>query len=130
MSERLAIRTTIGRAAPAVLWMALIFALSSREQLPDPGGVSVELLAILGHLFMYGVLTVLVLLAFGARRWQPSPAAAAFALVVAYGVSDEFHQSFVPGRHASAFDLLVDALASLAVLAGWAWWSRRGAGAR
>lgn len=33
-----------------------------------------------------------------------------------YGVSDEFHQSFVPGRTASGIDLLADVLgASLAV---------------
>lgn len=34
----------------------------------------------------------------------------AVAIGVLYGISDEWHQSFVPGRDASIFDLLFDAL--------------------
>lgn len=38
-----------------------------------------------------------------------------FAVVftVIYGISDEFHQVFVPGRSASAFDVLIDTLGGL-----------------
>jgi len=37
----------------------------------------------------------------------------AFALSALYGVSDEVHQSFVPGREASALDWLADAAGAL-----------------
>lgn len=41
----------------------------------------------------------------------------AFALAAGYGVVDEVHQSFVPGRSASVFDVAADATgAALAVL--------------
>ena len=38
-----------------------------------------------------------------------------FAIVftVIYGISDEFHQAFVPGRSVSAFDVLIDTLGGL-----------------
>jgi VanZ family protein len=45
----------------------------------------------------------------------------AFVLAVLYALSDEFHQSFVPGRHPSLVDaLLVDpAGAGLTLLLCW-----------
>lgn len=46
---------------------------------------------------------------------------AAFLLSVAYGISDEWHQSYVPGRLADWQDLLADALGAAAAAAlGWA----------
>ena len=38
---------------------------------------------------------------------------AAFAVAVLYGVTDELHQTFVPGRVASEADLVVDAMGAL-----------------
>ena len=40
-----------------------------------------------------------------------------FALVAAYAASDEFHQSFVPGRDASPRDVAIDTAAGIATLA-------------
>jgi VanZ family protein len=34
----------------------------------------------------------------------------AFAIAVAYAVTDEIHQHFVRGRHASARDVLIDSV--------------------
>ncbi|RKX91784.1 MAG: hypothetical protein DRP84_11070, partial [Spirochaetes bacterium] len=34
-------------------------------------------------------------------------------LAVLYGLLDEFHQSFVPGRECSAYDLLVDSIGAV-----------------
>ncbi|MCU0242053.1 MAG: VanZ family protein, partial [Vicinamibacteria bacterium] len=36
-----------------------------------------------------------------------------------YGVSDEWHQSFVPGRDATVGDVMKDALGSLCALILW-----------
>jgi VanZ family protein len=49
-------------------------------------------------------------------------AALAAAITIVYGVTDEFHQSFVPGRSADAYDLAADAAGALAGTgACWAW---------
>lgn len=50
-------------------------------------------------------------------------AAGAFLISVAYAVSDEVHQSFVPGRGGTATDVLIDAAgAALGMLAVVWWW--------
>ena len=67
-----------------------------------------------GHLFLYGVLGMLAMVALvclvdGAVR-QARWALLAAGLGVLYGVLDEYHQSFVPGRSASAMDVVVDSV--------------------
>ena len=97
-------------------WMILIFALSSRSTFPTTGGLPANVAAIIGHLVAYAVLAALIRLAI--RGFEPDFRAdlISIALATLYGLSDEFHQSFVPGRDASAFDVLVDiAGASLGV---------------
>jgi len=55
---------------------------------------------------------VLALRAFhgGFDRIRPEPTLYAGLTVILWGLSDEFHQSFVPGRDASGWDLLADAV--------------------
>jgi VanZ family protein len=63
----------------------------------------------------YAILCALFWQALGFRRpgW-------AWSLTVLYAASDEFHQTFVPGRHGWYGDLVVDATgALLAALALW-----------
>lgn len=45
-------------------------------------------------------------------RWSLVPLAGLFGAL--YGLSDEFHQSFIPGRHASVSDLIADTVGALA----------------
>lgn len=109
----LTVRTLI-RFAPAQLWMAVIFALSSQSALPPPPGVSSMIASILGHLVVYFVLACLVAFAL-APDWQltRSRIAAVVVICVLYGISDEIHQSFVEGRTASMFDVVVDAIGAV-----------------
>ncbi|HET9911649.1 MAG TPA: VanZ family protein [Anaerolineales bacterium] len=65
----------------------------------------------IGHGIGYFWLGVSVFYALGSRI-RNSPAAA--ALCCFYSLTDELHQSFVPGRSASGPDLLLDSLAALA----------------
>lgn len=99
--------------------MALIFALSSRSEAPSAPLLSDTIAAVLGHFALYAVLAVLLLL--GLRSWRPrqsiSPYVLAGVIAIIYAISDEFHQSFVPGRDASALDLAVDALGVMSALA-------------
>jgi VanZ family protein len=99
------------RLVPALLYMGLIFYLSSQ---PAPSiGVSDKIL----HMAGYGALALAVLfgLAGSMRFWR----AWALSLLISslYGGSDEIHQSFVPSRTADVFDALADAAGSLAALA-------------
>ena len=91
--------------------MALIYALSDRSTLPRAPGLSQELTSIAGHFTVYGVLAVLVWWALGLARLSPGRRLAlAFLVAILYGLSDEWHQSYVPGRDASLFDIVIDAI--------------------
>ena len=90
---------------PAALWAAALFVLSSRPSIPGPSFPYADKV---GHLGLYGILGGL--LAWGVLR---SGAAGRWRWVVLgafYGVTDEWHQSFVPGRTAAVDDLVADAV--------------------
>ena len=124
-------RWRMGLAGASLAWMGLIFYLSSLTQ-EDAGrpleSPVVSWLSVLrsysAHLVLYGVLASLV--QGSLRNWKPAAgyqlwwvlAAAAFATL--YGVSDEYHQSFVPGRSASLLDMLVNGVGA-ATAAGGLW---------
>lgn len=111
------------RWAPVLLWAAMIFVLSSMSSLPAPPAGFTDKHA---HFVTYGVLAALLVWAMTdctPSRTSWAVAAAAVALAALYGASDEWHQSFVPGREMSALDLAADttgaALAAV-VLRAWA----------
>ncbi len=94
-------RTAVGVLAAG--WMVVIFMLSSLPGSAVPGRFGT-----FGHFLLYAVLGSLYLLALP-RTWRGWAAvAAAVALASAYGATDEFHQSFVPGRMPDIADWLVD----------------------
>ena len=109
------------RWVPALAWMAWIFWLSSQKALPPAPGLSYSIAAIAGHFVLYAILTALLVLALSAQRALDRKTAAIIALAsFGYALSDEYHQSFVPGRDASPFDLLVDATGIAFTLTVWA----------
>lgn len=116
-------RAPWARALPALVWMLAIFVMSAQHGVPSTLGFSSEMLAVAGHLVSYGLLALLLLLALpdqpiGTRRRY----LLAVLLATLYGLSDELHQSFVPGRSATLFDVGIDALgATLAVCLAAAW---------
>ncbi len=120
------------RRLPAGLWCILIFVLSSRSSLPSlPGPGWLDKLA---HFGTYAILSALIFQGEGknglfgpllSRRTAGACLAAAL-----YGVSDELHQLFVPGRQADPMDLLADALGALAGALCCALWVRRFSGRR
>lgn len=108
--------------APVVLFMVVIFVGSSIPQLPDiPGGFSDKT----AHGCEYAVLGLLLARGLAGPRWLALPlrlALAAVVLAALYGVSDEFHQRFVPGRSYDVHDMMADAVgASISAGALWAW---------
>jgi VanZ family protein len=107
--------------------MATIFYLSSLSEAPLPEGVSDKSAHWLGYA---GLATVVVRALAGGlfRRIDLRVATLAPLITIAYGVSDELHQLFVPGRTAELYDLVADASgAVIATVAWWAWgiiWAR------
>ena len=105
-------RRTILCWLPALLWMVVIFVLSSQSGLRVSDDAAVDKpLRVVAHLGSYALLAGLLLLALD-RGARPAlrGVAVAFAVAVLYGVSDEVHQSLVPDRTGRAEDVLVDAL--------------------
>jgi VanZ family protein len=109
---------------PALLWMAFIFYLSAQSRpLAKPPSTALSYVA---HFGEYAVLAFLLFWAQLSRgswkgRWRLS-LVLSFVLAVLYGASDEFHQSFVPGRDASWLDLATDAAgAAFVLLIIWRW---------
>ena len=96
--------TSLSRFAPPLALMALIFYLSAQPDLGTGLGVWDTILRKLAHMTVYGALWFLWWRALG--YGNPLPAV---AIAIVYGISDEWHQSFVDGRHGSPIDVLIDA---------------------
>jgi len=93
------------RWLPALLMMLLIFFVSAQpsSQLPNFDWAD-GLVKKGGHAVGYAILALLYWRAFDfkdSKRWV------AWLLAVIYAVTDEFHQSFVPGRHPAIWDVLI-----------------------
>jgi len=119
---------------PALAWAMLLYAVSAQSALPRPGrrlGLSDDLVNYTTHALSYGLLAWLV--------WRPLHAGvgrlpdvagtfsglAAWLFAVMYALFDEVHQAFVPGRTASGWDVLADALGAAVTLAIIGWWHGR-----
>ena len=94
----------IFRWLPAALMMLAIFLYSAGPALDMPQSGLRLLVNKSGHVIGYAMLALSYWRAFNFntnKRW------AAWLLAVLYAMTDEFHQSFVPGRYSSLFDVLV-----------------------
>ena len=113
------------RLLPALAWMGVIFALSHRSTLPTPPGM-VDSVSVIGHFTVYFVLAILIWWVLATLPLSPLLRyLSAWVLSVLYGLSDEWHQSFVPGRHPDLLDVLTDAIgAACGLLVVW-WITRR-----
>jgi VanZ family protein len=96
---------------PPVALMGLIFFLSAQPDLSSGLGAWDVLLRKLAHATVYAVLTYLWWRALraGGSDADVRPLAAAWVIAIAYSATDEWHQTFVTGRHGSPADVLIDA---------------------
>ena len=132
-------RRWLWRYGPLILWATLIF-IGSTDLLSaaNTGGVLTRpllwlfphasdatlrtlhfLLRKAGHFSEYAILALLAARAFLTstselfrQRWFWI----SLLLVIAYSLSDEFHQSFVPSRTASIYDCMIDSVGGLTAL--------------
>lgn len=133
-------RRRLSRYGPLIIWAALIFIASSdllsasntsmflvrplHWLLPQASDATLRVLHFIfrktGHFTGYAVLGLLA-----ARAFRTSSRAllrsrwfwASLFLVIAYSLTDEFHQSFVPSRTASIYDCMIDTSGGLTALA-------------
>ena len=124
---------------PPLVWMGVIWGLSTDVGSADntaelftwvvswlfpwatPAQIDLAhgLLRKLGHLTEYAILAALWFRALHVgRRLDPAPSTwTALAISVAWAIVDEFHQTFIPSRTASPFDVILDTTgATLATL--------------
>jgi VanZ family protein len=91
--------------------MAMLFGFSSLSAVPSPPG---DLSDKDVHIGAYSGLGALTTRALGKGIRDVSWRSVSGAIVIAtlYGVSDEFHQKYVPGRTFERVDMLADAIGS------------------
>jgi VanZ family protein len=104
--------------------MALIFMLSAQSSFPrGPEPMLEVFLRKIAHLTEYAVLAILLARAMAGSA-APSAAVAGrvLAIAIAYAISDEVHQGFVPNRMPSPVDVLIDGFGALIGLGIWRAW--------
>ena len=132
---RSALRDLVWFWLPPLAWMGMIFYLSAQPDLPGPpeswlnAWLIDKLLKKGAHFGVYAGLAFWWWRAL--RRPQTLSEAKetgkialllAFGVSVLYAVSDEFHQSFVPGREPRLLDVLIDATGAATALGlMWRW---------
>jgi len=106
-------------------WMAVLFYLSHQPTLDTPMLFSGQ--DKLFHALAYGILGFLLL---GSRApsthgFNTLQIRSSILIASLYGISDEFHQYFIPGRNADVWDWVADTLGALIAVSLLAWLSRR-----
>ena len=97
---------------PVVVWAAVIFSFSSVPDLGTGLGGWDLVLRKLAHTAEYAILGALLLRATG-------QIGVALALGIAYAISDELHQTLVPGRAGKPLDVAIDTLGLICGIALW-----------
>jgi VanZ family protein len=98
---------------PVIVYMAIIFAASSIPYSPVPSDRSSGP----PHAALYFGLTALLVRALANGRWSGVTAGTlvtAWIIAVTYGVTDEWHQSFVPNRFSDVGDVVANAIGAAA----------------
>lgn len=132
-ADEVAVRTSGGNrrvwAALVAVWACAVWWLSSRSDPAHDLGVTFHFADWVAHGIEYGAGGFLTFRALNDGRTRRAAVYAVLACV-AWGVLDEFHQSFVPGRETSIHDVVADTVgAGLGTLLSAAWATRRPRGA-
>jgi VanZ family protein len=113
------IRAFIWRWGPAILMMAAIFTFSSIPSVELPNfGLLDFLVKKGGHALGYGLLALAFFRGLKAERSKVESGQlfVAWALAALFSATDEFHQSFVPGRNPAVTDVMIDACGAAVAL--------------
>lgn len=92
---------------------------SGRSQVAAPNIAGIDKVA---HFFVFGLLATLVARVPVVGSWRWLGIWWAVFVVSAYGITDEFHQSFTPGRSVEVADWIVDTAGSILAVFVYARW--------
>jgi VanZ family protein len=95
---------------PPFALMAVIFALSAQPDLSSGLGAIDTVLRKIVHALEYALLCVLWWRALARTRARDHAVVLAFVIAIAYSATDEYHQTFVQGRHGTPVDVAIDAV--------------------
>jgi len=115
------VMSSVGRWLPLIAACIGVWIVSSMSHPPVPAVFSFANADKLLHCAGYSVLGALAFYGMRGRGW-PREALIAWVFVVLFGFSDEYHQSFVPGRDASLGDVAADAVGGAIGVGALAWW--------
>ena len=99
---------------PPIVLMGVIFAFSAQPSLDSGLGTIDHIGRKLVHFAEYALLCFLWWRALKEVTNPRRAALLAFVLASAYAVTDEFHQTFVEGRHGNPLDWLIDSAGAAA----------------
>lgn len=103
---------------PVYVYAGVIFYLSSLSRIP-PAIIEVQSNTFILHMIEYAILSILLFRAFiNSKNTMFKEKAIHLAIIISilYGITDEIHQYFVPGRFTSVLDLLANSVGAGIVL--------------
>jgi VanZ family protein len=100
--------------------VTLIFFASSHSEVaaPEVGGIDK-----VGHFVVYAWLGVLLARIPAIAQWRPLGVWSAVMIASLYGITDEFHQSFTPGRSVEFADWITDTIGAFTAVAVYSRWT-------
>ena len=103
---------------PVVLWCGVIFGLSNIPHLRFTTAWWDYPLRKLAHMVEYGILALLFARALkGSTTWSRRTIfALALSFSVLYAATDEYHQTFIAGRHGTPRDVIFDTVGATVAL--------------
>ena len=122
-----ALKNWLGRWLPVIICLIVIFIGSSIGSIPKVGGKTIDsIVHRIAHLIEYAILGLFLLRALSERGEMTWRRVLVVALLCGlYGVTDEFHQRFVPGRSSELSAVIFDFGGGLMGAWIYRWWWRR-----
>jgi VanZ family protein len=104
---------------PPFLLMGAIYYLSAQPDLNSGLGIVDLIGRKFVHAALYALLWFLWWRLLRTAVTEERAAAAAFAVAVGYAATDEYHQTFIQGRHGAVQDVAIDAAGAALAIAAW-----------
>ena len=104
---------------PPFLLMGAIYYLSAQPDLNSGLGIVDLIGRKFVHAALYALLWFLWWRVLRTALTEERAAAAAFAVAVGYAATDEYHQTFIQGRHGAVQDVAIDAAGAALAVAAW-----------